>query len=322
MVAGAGVMIASLWPVFLVNIPSLARIPGALGATLAFVLFRQGQKRWQPTFAEAIQRDRRKPVVYFREFRWDGYSSRNLFDLFLGVVTGGAYGGRPETFEEQVKAVLKKAGPVVALGRPVDELPELGAARLYVADADWMTVATRLLQHAGAAVFVVTDLSMTLAMAAEWELAKAHLPPERRFVLLWMSGRQLPCVRWREGNERYTRALGLPTSSVTELEADQPAVLTFNSDGSAHSILGPDHGKPHYLTSLLQALSESGMKLQPLSWWHHHPSLLTLTCLLVYLSIFVVAVMILESVAASNGKWVPWVPEPWLVSVAKRVTHW
>jgi hypothetical protein len=54
--------------------------------------------------------------------------------------------------EEYLRAEILKAGPFVAVGRPGDPLPQLGANRLYVDDADWQAAVLRLMDGAAGAV--------------------------------------------------------------------------------------------------------------------------------------------------------------------------
>lgn len=41
------------------------------------------------------------------------------------------------TEEEELAAVMNEIGPFVAIGCPGEELPELGAYRIYVQREDW-----------------------------------------------------------------------------------------------------------------------------------------------------------------------------------------
>jgi hypothetical protein len=71
-----------------------------------------------------VRKDHRPPVVYLRSFKADEVTRR------------GTIFGDFQTEEEVLAEVLSEFGPVVAIGKPGEELPELGAARLYVRDAE------------------------------------------------------------------------------------------------------------------------------------------------------------------------------------------
>jgi hypothetical protein len=47
---------------------------------------------------------------------------------------------------------MSKIGPFVAIGRPGERLPQLGAIRLYVADPEWQEMVTRLMSEAALVV--------------------------------------------------------------------------------------------------------------------------------------------------------------------------
>jgi hypothetical protein len=87
-------------------------------------------KRLRARVALASQADDpRAPVIYLRSFHAD----RRLARRPLAI--GRAVSFRTE--EEQLVEALREIGPVVAIGRPGERLPRLGAQRVYVEDADW-----------------------------------------------------------------------------------------------------------------------------------------------------------------------------------------
>jgi hypothetical protein len=64
--------------------------------------------------------------------------------------------------------VLGRYGPVIAVGRPREWTPELGAARFYVDDAHWQEQVSDLMAEARAVVFWAGSSAGLL-----WELATA-----------------------------------------------------------------------------------------------------------------------------------------------------
>ena len=103
-----------------------------LVARSAILLLRSGWKHDAPTAAAARARDPRPPVVYFRSF-----------DVDSQIVLASGRGGSLARFiyyfvgfspEQEMGFILGQVGPVVAIGKPGERLPELGAARIYVAD--------------------------------------------------------------------------------------------------------------------------------------------------------------------------------------------
>src|SRR5205085_11213724 len=73
---------------------------------------------------EELQGDKsRRPVFYLRSFRMDG---------------------TPQ--EQKVMTEFRKCGPVIAIGRPDEKLPQLGAARFYVSHARWKETVAAILR--------------------------------------------------------------------------------------------------------------------------------------------------------------------------------
>ena len=73
--------------------------------------------------------DVRAPVVYLRSFQLDKRFARRQMGMVRVVSVC--------TEEEQLAKALREIGPVVAIGKPGERLPRLGAQRIYVEDADW-----------------------------------------------------------------------------------------------------------------------------------------------------------------------------------------
>jgi hypothetical protein len=72
--------------------------------------------------------DREAFVLYLLTFRSD--------NLQAGVVRGGPLAsGRSE--EEQVAQAVRAVGPMVAVGRPGESLPYVGAIRMYLPRENW-----------------------------------------------------------------------------------------------------------------------------------------------------------------------------------------
>ena len=132
-----------------------------------------------PSVDESLARDPRPPVVFLRPFDDDGkqlegeglwyelrHSLRALFQ---------------KSKEQRLEKILKKVGPLVAIGRPGEELAELGAARMYVSDADWQTVVEDFLKRAGLVV-----LQAGQSPGLKWEINKAVASVAPAQVLLFL----------------------------------------------------------------------------------------------------------------------------------------
>lgn len=114
-----------------------------------------------------LSEDRRLPILYLRSFEED-MSAQSKLD------------GSSEV-EVQLRPLLEEFGPVVAIGHPGDELPPLGAARLYVDDKQWRTTVTDMMKEAQ---LVVVQVGTTEGLLWELETTIEHVPPERLLISL------------------------------------------------------------------------------------------------------------------------------------------
>lgn len=110
-----------------------------------------------------LSQDSRDPVLFLRSFRDD-----DLPDV-------GAGGLWVSTVEETLERHFSPIGPVIAIGRPGEAHPELGAARFYVSDDEWKIAVEYFLQRAAAVV-----LLMGATQGVLWEVDRAlnSIPPE------------------------------------------------------------------------------------------------------------------------------------------------
>jgi len=87
--------------------------------------------------------DGRPPVLYLRRFLYDGSEENESSDppLWLAFVLPPLWLGilllRRGAYEERLAAILDRFGPCVTLGRPYEELPEIGFLRVYATDDQW-----------------------------------------------------------------------------------------------------------------------------------------------------------------------------------------
>jgi len=130
---------------------------------------------------ELMRDDPRPPVIFLRPFQED---DRRTYDAPVGRRQGGetvpAATGAPATRERAIARQLGQIGPFVAVGKPGDSLAPLGAARIYVADAEWQSVVTSLVNRAAAIILQPEATPGTL-----WELLLVgHAADLRRVLLL------------------------------------------------------------------------------------------------------------------------------------------
>jgi hypothetical protein len=155
-------------------------------------------------------------------------------------------------WEEQFATALQAIGPVVAIGRPGESLPPLGAARTYVSGEDWQQVVAEWLPRAA---LVVVRLGETDGVWWEVEQAAARVPPER--LLLLVPAEREPYVRVRErlgpflahalpAHDARLPSLTLPSRSWRSVTGVW--LVCFRADGTPR-LLGPGggHGLPRWM---------------------------------------------------------------------------
>lgn len=170
---------------------------------------------------KALALDRRTPILYLRPFAED------LRKMSFG---------RPYTYEETLVSILDDAGPVIALGKPGERLPPLGAIRVYITDAglgsDWRSQIRNRLAEAR---LVVIQAGTTKNLLWELDAAVALNKPERvvlSFLAWWSEFRD-------ERERRYAefRSMAPPSlRSVLPARLGRMAFLMFTPDWTAEPI--------------------------------------------------------------------------------------
>lgn len=141
---------------------------------IAAWLMTRSSKLEAPTVDELLAQDKRPPVLYLRSFSEDKRNSRGRILKTIFDPTDG-YKSR----EEEMVEWAKEIGPVIAVGRPGERLPELGAARMYVSDDEWRERIGKLLDGAG---FVVMRAASTPGI--RWELGEAVRRRDLRSLII------------------------------------------------------------------------------------------------------------------------------------------
>ncbi len=121
-----------------------------------------------PSVQDELARDPRAPVLYLRSFKHDPTAAQvEYLDN--------------HSDEEQLSAVLRRIGPVVAVGNPSERRVTLGASRIYLSDDEWQDWVKSQMSGAALVIFRASDTDAFL-----WEVATAasQLPPEKTAFLL------------------------------------------------------------------------------------------------------------------------------------------
>jgi WD40 repeat protein len=115
-----------------------------------------------------------RPILYLRSFQLDQRIGRpGWIERIFGTVP-------LRSAEQGLAKMLDKCGPVIAIGRPDEKLPPLGAARFYVSHDRWQA---KVADVAAVSHFVVWATGTTEGL--RWEIAHliASVPPEK--IIIW-----------------------------------------------------------------------------------------------------------------------------------------
>lgn len=200
---------------------------GGAGITLGGWLNKVGRQIGRESGEAFLTRHEGAIVTYLRSFQADS-SADKASGTKQRLIT--AVPQSLLTEEEQIALALDDVAPLVAIGRPGERLPQLGAYRVYSDDEHWQDVVRMLLDRS----------ALVLMRAGEtegfwWEIAHVRetVPPERLAILL---------PRTRDEYERFRERcaayfpLPLPDYEPGALEASFGGVLWFDPDYTPHIV--------------------------------------------------------------------------------------
>lgn len=159
------------WAIVIISAPVLlfiaivdAAIAFDLGKGILYKAMRASRRarRYRIRPHNIFLHDDRPPILYLRAFSEEYSESREGFF--------------PRTPEERLADFQEEYGPVIAVGDPAEEIPLLGASRIYFDSANWkagilylMSVSQLVIIHAGFAPGLLWELGV----------ARQRLKPER-----------------------------------------------------------------------------------------------------------------------------------------------
>lgn len=138
------------------DLPSLVLVASVLVA--AGAVWRIGRRLNLRRRNEIILRDK-PPVLLLRSFTDDvaGIPSNMLLSRLFW---------RRKRLEEMIGGELTRAGPFVAIGKPGETLPQIGASRLYLADSEWQAVVQSYIARSEPVIVIAGKTHWV-----QWELA-------------------------------------------------------------------------------------------------------------------------------------------------------
>lgn len=152
-------------------------VGGIAALPIAYYVLRYSRPRAARSAAQVLRNDWRAPVLYLRGFGDDQDAA--AVDELPGALSAGVLSIHSR--EEHLINALGAFGPVVAVGRPGERLPHLGAARFYLPGDDWQTGVLKLMELSQLIVLRLGD-----GDGVWWEVdqARATQPPGKLVLLV------------------------------------------------------------------------------------------------------------------------------------------
>lgn len=147
---------------------------------IAWLLVGFGQMAMSRGATTILHRRSKRPILYLRSFIADARWIEHWSDLFWMVVMPG----RTETAEISLGKALKGVGPLVAIGKPGEMLPPLGAARMYVQHDEWQAVVERLVKESQLVI-----LRTGITSGFWWELEHVAKTCDPQKILIYLPPR-------------------------------------------------------------------------------------------------------------------------------------
>lgn len=226
--------------------------------TSSFFRWRRLAKRYRINAQGDLRKDSRDPVLYLRPFYYDDIEDAERINR--------------KTDEELLSLVLEDIGPVIAIGKPGERLPLIGATRIYCKDDDWQRNVERLMNISQ---LLVIHVGTSEGVTWEIETAAKTVGPNKLLIslLYWqelekntLQERYRPFKKTAEVSMNHA----LPGKNVILPEKINDAIfLTFNPDWTPRLIKIPEWVKvifyfsfPTQLRETLRpVLKENGLKL-------------------------------------------------------------
>lgn len=206
-------------------------------ARLAVLAKKRGRNYRRQAFEQLVQVDSRPPVLFLRSFRDDQVTLPKtplLRRLWAAVP-------EPQRLDHKLIEEFSYYGPVVALGKPGEEALPYGAARLYVAHADWQEKVLEIAREARAIVVVADRNESRVATdGLDWEIEQLLQPALVEKALFLMSHQQQPI------DLRYHHQFA---ALLQPFRKRRRVLAVFNRQGQWHLLHTIKAGMDDYLVS-------------------------------------------------------------------------
>jgi hypothetical protein len=169
-------------------------------ARSSILLFRSSWRFEVPSATETLAVDRRAPVLYLRSFAVDDELHVEV-NWYARLLNRLRYTDAVSP-EQELAWTLARVGPVLAIGRPGERWPPLGATRIQVVGNDWQQTVRRRIEEAAVVCVRAGNTAGLL-----WELEQVTAPSVRGRTLIVSLGPGEASSTFRD---RFVATLGEP----------------------------------------------------------------------------------------------------------------
>ncbi|MDC0681544.1 signal peptidase I [Sorangium atrum] len=254
--AGAALQIVLVIGVqFAVLLTAFTELPAAHLLALPFIWYASAgfvytRRLRRLSAEEELTRDPRPPILFLRSFGRDELSIKRPFfwlQLLCSFPWEQVRLWPALTFEEALANMLRRFGPVVALGNPVEKTQPEGASRLF-AGSDWKKRVKDAARRSALVVILPDDRP-----ALRWEMKRVASEPGLGRVLV-----VAPPLRvdedWRDWNAQW-RSLQDTFEFLPDID-ERVAAVQFGQAGAARAIVARTPSPHHRLRAIERALRQ------------------------------------------------------------------
>jgi hypothetical protein len=177
---------------------------------IAIFLLTYSKRLRAPNALTVMEHETRAPILLLRAFQDDNAPVQNSAPLGDWRQIASRFGvDRSISFEEMLYDLFSNCGPVIAIGRPNEQLPPLGSARFWVRNDRtdrWKEVVEMLLFEAKRTILIMGHLPGRKGLTWEAEKVLSLSTPEKAVLVMppineeeaknrWESYRELPNVQ-------------------------------------------------------------------------------------------------------------------------------
>jgi hypothetical protein len=186
-------------------------------------LFKLSKRLRMPMAQRSTEADARPPVLLLRGFDEDYLEVENTSPQ--KPISGFLVAARTISFEEMLFDLISPCGPVIAIGRPGEMVPPLGASRFWVSDDQWQEAVNELLDECSLVVLIMGKIQGGAGLAWEAQRLFGLRHPEKVVFVV-------PPVEEAEVHARWTAYRELSGGRLPAYAGGEIAA-TFDHEGRA-----------------------------------------------------------------------------------------